>query len=223
MPMSYTGRIKQLTSLAMLIAVAYIAVIISKQIPIKVAGFLTMDFSNVIVVIGGLIFGPAAAAIIAAIVAFIEMLTVSETGFYGFIMNVINTCSFACVAAAFYYRKREMKTAVVGLVAGCLSVTITMMLWNYIITPIYMGVPRAVVAGMLIPVFLPYNILKSGINAVLVIMLYKPVVVSLRSAGLAPANPGNAPGKINWAMMAAAGFLLISFTLLFLVLAGVLK
>jgi len=206
----------------MFTAIAYIMVVISKQIPVNVAGFLNMDFSNVIIVIGGLIYGPVSAAVIAVVVAFIEMLTISQTGFYGFIMNVINTCSFACVTAVLYNRKRSMRSAIISLVAGCLSVTIVMTLWNYIITPVYMGVPRQVVAKMLIPVFLPYNLLKSGINAVLVVMLYKPVIDGLRRAGFAASPAGADKGKVNWGLMAAALFVLISFVLLFLILAGVL-
>ena len=215
-------KTKKLTSVSVLIALAYVVVLLSKQIPIQVAGFLNMDFSNVVVVIGGLIYGPMTAAAIAAVVGFVEMLTISNTGIYGYLMNIVATCSFACIAAAIYKKNRNMKAAIAGLIAGCLSVTATMMLWNYIITPLYMGVPRPVVQGMLVPVFLPYNLLKSGINAALTVLLYKPVVIGLRRAHLVPESPDSQKGNINWGLMTAAGFFFISFGLLFLVLAGVI-
>ena len=38
-----------------------------------------------------------------------------------------------------------------------------MLLWNYLITPIYMGMDREeIVVPMLIPVFLPFNLVKAA-------------------------------------------------------------
>ena len=61
-----------------------------------------------------------------------------------------------------------------------------MMLCNYIITPIYTGLPRETVAGMLLPVFLPFNLIKYGINTAVTLILYKPIVTALRKAHLLP-------------------------------------
>ena len=215
-------KVKRLVSLAMLCTLAFAVTYLSKQIPISVAGFLRMDFKDVIIIIGGFIFGPIAAAAVSIVTSFLEMITISATGFYGFFMNVVSSCAFACIAAAFYKKSRTMKASVAGLVAGALSMTVLMILWNYIITPIYMGLPRGDVAAMLIPVFLPFNLLKSGINVALTILLYKPVIVGLRKAGLAPAGTGSKKGGVNWGLMGAAVFLLASLAVLFLVLAKII-
>jgi hypothetical protein len=53
-----------------------------------------------------------------------------------------------------------------------------------------MKVPRADVAAMLVPVFLPFNLLKGGINASLTMLLYKPAVSALRHANLIQTAPG---------------------------------
>lgn len=60
---------------------------------------------------------------------------------------------------------------------------LVMMLWNYLIAPIYMGYPREAVAELLIPVFLPFNLLKSGLNAGFTFLLYKPITTALRKMG----------------------------------------
>ena len=88
--------------------------------------------------------------------------------------------------------------------------TIVMMLWNYLITPLYMGVPREMVAGMMLSVFLPFNVVKGGLNMALILLLYKPVVTALRKAKLVPEShsPQPAARKLN------AGFLLFSLALL---------
>ena len=50
-----------------------------------------------------------------------------------------------------------------------------MMVANHFITPVFMGVPTAVVDGMLLTVMLPFNLLKAGINSVLTFLVYKTV------------------------------------------------
>ena len=74
--------------------------------------------------------------------------------------------------------------------------TVIMLLWNYLITPLYMGYPRETVAAMLIPTFLPFNLLKSGLNSAILLLIYKPVVTALRKARLIePQAAGTESGK----------------------------
>ena len=53
-----------------------------------------------------------------------------------------------------------------------------MPIWNYLVAPIYMGYPREEVAKLLLPAFLPFNLIKGGLNAVITILLYKPVMMA---------------------------------------------
>ena len=59
-----------------------------------------------------------------------------------------------------------------------------MMLWNYLIAPIYMGHPREEIAKLLLTAFLPFNLIKGGLNAGLTMLLYKPVVTVLRRSNV---------------------------------------
>ena len=211
---------KTIATVAMLCAIAFVAKLISKVFP-DVAGFLSFDLKDVVIVIGGFIMGPLTALVISVIVSLIEMLTVSSTGIIGLVMNVLASCAFACVAAVIYHRDRSMKGAVIGLVAGVLCMTALMLLWNWLITPLYMHVDRSVVVGMLIPTFLPFNLVKGGINATLAMLLYKPVVTALRKAHLV--EEGSAGRRTTkWGVAAVSAVLLVSFVLLALVLAKVI-
>jgi riboflavin transporter FmnP len=197
-------RTKRLTTVAMLCTAAYILVLLSHMLPIKVAGFLNYDPSDIVTVVGGFLFGPLTALLISVVVSFVEFITISSTGVIGLIMNVISTVSFACVAAFIYKRKQTMIGAILALAAGILAMTAAMLLWNYIITPLYMNVPRAQVMTMLLPIFLPFNLLKGALNAAVTLLLYKPLVTALRRANLiaatrggdGAASPGRSPGKI---------------------------
>lgn len=215
--------VKTMTSLAMLTAVAYVVMILSKMLP-QVVGFLQMDLKDTVICIGGFIFGPLAAAVIAIVVAVVEMFTVSDTGIIGLIMNVLATVAFCCTASFVYKKVHSKKGAVIGLALGTVCLTVVMLLWNYLISPIYMEMDRAVVAAMLPTVFLPFNLVKGGLNMAVILLLYKPVVTALRRARLVPESqtivqPG---GKVNAGFLLFSLALLATFVTLTLVLMGIL-
>lgn len=213
---------KFIVTVAMLCAVAFLAKLISNIIPIQVAGFLEFDLKDVIIAIAGFVCGPLSAVIISVIVSLIEMLSISSTGPIGMIMNILSSCSFACVASVLYHRNRSMKGAIVSLICGVVAMTALMLLWNYLITPLYMGVSREVVAGMLLPVFMPFNLLKGGINATLTLLLYKPIVTALHRARLIGDSPTSRKGSVKWGLILVSLVLLATFVLLALVLAGII-
>ena len=174
------SKTKKLTTVAMLCAITYVVMAVGR-IPIVL--FLKYESSDVIVTLGGFIWGPMTSCIVSVVVAVIEMITVSETGILGCIMNIVQTLSFACTAAVIYKKKHTLSGAVIGLVSGWIISVFVMLLWNYLVTPLYMGYSREVVAEMLLPVFLPFNLLKGGLNASITFLLYKPVITALRKSG----------------------------------------
>ena len=96
-----------------------------------------------------------------------------------------------------------------------------MLLWNYIITPIYMGSTREAVAGMLLPVIMPFNLIKSVLNAALVLVLYQPLTNILRRTHLLPALPdGSLRRSYNLSAVFLGLFLLATGVLVALVLTG---
>lgn len=213
-----SDRTKKITTLAMLSAMAFV-VMVFVRIPVVV--FLKYEPKDVIITIGGFLFGPLASVIVSVVVSLVEMVTVSDTGFYGLVMNIIASVSFAAVAALIYQKKRSIGGAVLGLLAGIAVMVPIMLLWNYIVTPIYMGYPRDVVAGMLLPVFLPFNLLKGGLNAALTMLIYKPVVTALRKAGLVPQRDSS-QGGINIGVIVVSGFVLVGLIFILLILNGVI-
>ena len=146
--------------------------------------------------------------------------TISTTGPIGCIMNLLSSCCFACTAALIYKKQRNLNGAILGLLAGSAAMVATMLLWNYLITPLYMtGTTRSDVAAMLIPVFLPFNALKAGFNSALTLLLYKPLVTALRRTGLV-AQRSNTDNNSKLGLYAFAGILLITCILILLVLQG---
>ena len=168
---------KTIASIAMLSALAFLARLIFK-IPVS---FLTFDIKDSIIALGGMIFGPVSGVVIALLVSLIEMI-ISETGPIGFVMNFISSAAFAGTAALIYKFKRTFNGAIIGLFSAVGTTTAVMLLMNLLLTPIYQEVPVEVVIGMLPTLFLPFNFAKTLLNAAIVMLIYKPVVVALRKA-----------------------------------------
>ena len=205
---------KELTTLAMLTAIAY-TLVATIRIPIVL--FLKYEPKDVVITIGGFLMGPGAVLISSFVVALIEMFTISDTGIIGCIMNLLSTCSFAFTAAYVYKRRHTMAGAIAGLIVGTVVMVCTMLLWNYLITPLYMtGTSRSDIAGMLVPVFLPFNLLKAGLNSGFILLLYKPVVNGLRRAGLLP-NASTQKGHTKLGVTVFAILLLLRCILFVLV------
>lgn len=178
------SKIKMMAILAMLTALA-VAADFFLRIP-NIGGFLTYEPKDVILTIGAFIFHPVAGLVMSLVVCLIEMMTVSSTGFIGLLMNFLASGMFVGVASVIYYRKKTMPRAIIGLLAGSAAMIGVMLLWNYIMTPIYMGVPREAVVKMIPTLLLPFNAIKAGLNSALVLFLYKPVVTALRKSNLIP-------------------------------------
>ena len=189
-------RTRTLTLLAMFSAVAFVVMTVGR---VPLVMWLKYDPKDVIITFAGLLFGPLSSLAVSLAVSLIEMVSVSDTGILGCVMNVLSTCSFACTAAFVYSRRRTLGGAVLGLVSGVLLMTAAMLLWNYLLTPLYMNQPREQVAALLVPVFLPFNLFKGSLNAALTLLLYKPLVQGLRRAKLieAPEKTQAASGRSN--------------------------
>ena len=164
----------------MFAAIAYVVTFLVR-IPVL---FLTVDAKDAFICIAAFIYGPLSGVLISFITAFIEMITVSGTGPYGFLMNFISSAAFSFAASYIYSKKKTIIGAIIGLYSGVAVLTAVMMVLNIFITPLYLGVAREAVIEMLPTVLLPFNLGKSLINGAISLMLYKPIVVALRRAHL---------------------------------------
>lgn len=164
---------KKLATAGMLCALAYAAAAVGR-VPLVL--FLKYDPKDVVIAVGGLLFGPLTSAAVALTVSLAEMFTISENGILGFFMNVVSSCSFACPAALVYRKWRTFAGAAAGLLCGWGCMVAVMLFWNYLVAPVYMGCSREEVAKLLLPAFLPFNLIKGGMNAAITLLLYRSVV-----------------------------------------------
>ncbi|NLY71681.1 MAG: ECF transporter S component [Clostridiales bacterium] len=172
--MNRTEGTAKLTKMAMLGAISLVLVLLVR-IPFPPAPFLVYDPADVPIIISGFAFGPLAGIIITFVVSFIQAFALGGDGIIGFFMHMVSTGIFVIVAGLYYKRGKTRKRAVIALVLGVIVMCASMIGWNLLITPIYMGVPREAVLAMILPIILPFNILKGVINALITFIIYKPI------------------------------------------------
>ena len=74
------------------------------------------------------------------------------------------------------------------------------------------------VAALIVPGILPFNLIKNAINVLIVIYLYKPLVNLLRRNNLANSDEG----KVGLAFIIFVVFIVLTILLLFLVQYGII-
>ena len=159
-----------------------LAFILTAVLRFKVA-FLSFDLKDAVLAVISLMYGPLYGVVTAAIVAFLEFLSVSDTGVYGLIMNFISTATFTFIAGIIYKSYRTFKGAIFAVIFSIIGVSSVMMLANILITPYYMGVTAGDVIKMIPTLLLPFNLCKALINAAATVAIYKPVRGVLKKAG----------------------------------------
>ncbi len=179
------SAIKQATGIGVFSALAFITTLICKLIP-QVGGFLTLDAKDSVIAIASFIYGPVAAPAISFIVAFIEFITVSDTGPWGFLMNFLSSIIFSLSASLIYKIKKTLNGAVVGFGVATLLTTVAMALLNIFVTPLYLGVPTSAVIELLPGILIPFNFAKTLLNSSIALLLYKPIINAMRAAKLVP-------------------------------------
>ncbi len=178
--MNRKKSVLQLTMIALFCALAYLCLFVFR---IKVS-FLTFDAKDAVMTIGAMFFGPIAGFTMALLTTLLELITVSDTGFYGWLMNFLGSLSFIMPISMLYTWRKKLSMALIGLAVSIVVMTGTMMLANLYITPLYLGTPRDTVVELIPVLLFPFNLTKAVLNAGIVLVLYKPVSQSLHRAGL---------------------------------------
>ena len=216
--LSSSGKLRRIVLIAVFGALAYALMLV---IHFKVS-FLTLDLKDAVITLAGLYFGPGAALSLSVLVPLLELISVSDTGLYGFLMNFISTATLSVTASLIYRYKRSLVGAIIALLSAAAATVGVMMLFNLWITPYYMGVPVETVKSMIPTLLLPFNAVKSCMNVGLILLLYKPISTVMQRMKLI--EKSTQKQKLDWRtiVVAAVAVVLIaaSIGIIFGVLGG---
>jgi len=169
-------KTNRLVRMAVLSALSIVLVMYVRFPIIPSAPFLEYEPGDVPMLIAAFMYGPAAGFIVTVIVSAIQAFTVSAaSGWVGFVMHVISTGTLVLVSGSIYKRFHTLKGAFAALAAGAAAMTLVMIPSNLFFTVRFYGVPYNAVVAMLPTAILPFNIIKSVANSIIVLVVYKPL------------------------------------------------
>ncbi len=184
----------KLTVAAMLSAVAFILMFIEFPIPMLIPAFIKMDFSDLPALLGAFALGPVYGVVISFMKNLLHIVIKgTSTACVGELSNFILGAIFSAVAGYIYKHHKSRKTAIIGAVAGAVAMGVLSVPSNYfVVYPAYVQfyhMPLEAILGMyqailpsadslikcLIIFNLPFTLVKGLLDAVLCMLIYKPL------------------------------------------------
>ena len=170
------GMVYKIAFLGMLSAISIILVYLLHIPLFPAASFLEYDMADVPIILAAFLFGPTAGLLMTIVVSVVQGLTVSaQSGVIGIFMHIFATGCYVLVAGNLYQRHKTLKGELAALSAGAGSMVVAMILWNLLLTPVFMGAPFEAVLKLMIPAIIPFNLIKAGVNSVIAYFAFKIV------------------------------------------------
>ncbi len=194
LPVRQISQARRITIVAMCGAIAMVLHVFDFSVPFLAPPFYKLDFSEVPVLLCGFFLGPSAGVVCEALKILLKLLIKStSTAFVGDLANFVVGCFFVVPATVVYHLRKSKRSAVVGLVAGTLTMAVFGSFFNavYLIpafSRLYQMPLDAIIAlgtqifpsvhsvtSLVIACVAPLNLLKGVMVSVLTLVLYKRV------------------------------------------------
>jgi len=169
-------KTRDLVTAALLIAAGVVLNMLLRIPLIPNAPFLEYSPSDVPTLLGTFALGPIFGMLIGLLRAIAHFALGSTGGVIGLVMDIASGVVLAGVAGLIYLRLKTRKGAVLALLGGSLAMTVVVVALNYFWAFPAFGAP----ANLVWTTALPFNLIKSAINAVIVFFLYKPLSAILQ-------------------------------------------
>ncbi|MGO2547563.1 ECF transporter S component [Mammaliicoccus vitulinus] len=174
--MSNDNKTKRLLTVSMLIAISFILMFLKFPLPF-LPPYLTMDFSDVPVLVATFAFGPVSGILVTLFKNVLNFLIVSHEP----IGNTANFLASVCLIIPTYYFYRIKKSKLFmgyGLITGVILMTVFMSLMNYfVLLPLYgqimnladlaHNLKMIVSAGII-----PFNLIKGIVISVIYLVIF---------------------------------------------------
>lgn len=169
-------NVRRLARMGVLSALAIVLALLIRFPLMPAAPWLEYDPADIPILIATFLYGPWWGLLMTVVVSVIQGTTVSAaSGWIGIVMHILSTGAFCVVAGLIYRRNKTIKTALVALIAGVLVTTVVMVGCNMIFMPLFLGRALQDVINLLVPVVIPFNLIKAGINAAVTFLMYKSI------------------------------------------------
>mgnify|MGYP003801299777 CR=1 FL=1 len=167
----------KLAQMAMLVAISIVSLyVIPLWSVFPSAPYLQYDVADVPVLIGTMLFGPGAGLVILFLVSIIQGLTISASGgWVGMVMHFCASGALVVISGFIFAKWKKVWSLVLGLALGALAMTAVMVPMNLFLTVRFYGVPYDSVKDLIVPVTIPFNLIKAGLNSTITAILFFPL------------------------------------------------
>lgn len=166
---------KQITSLGLLGAVAFLMMSAFSIPLIPGAQFLRFEPSEIPVLVASATFGPIA-GVMTNLIKDILYFMFRAKGIFGPLSDFLITSVFAFVVGWIYRKKPDSKGLIFACIVGTIARTIVMIPVNCVILPLQFGYGVDQVLQMMPYALIPFNLAKAVINSFGTVMLYHPLI-----------------------------------------------
>ncbi|KRK85810.1 hypothetical protein FC99_GL002299 [Levilactobacillus koreensis JCM 16448] len=171
--------VRAMVEMALFAGVAYVLMFVSLPI-IPIVPYMKLDLSDLVVLLGMSLFGPAGAVLIAAVKELLYFVTtgLDIVNFIGVLTAFIADLALVLPISAVlkHHHQPTLKRQIVAVIVGTLTLTLVLSLANWwVITPLYLkvwgmslGLPvnKLILLGVI-----PFNLIKGIVLGVLFILL----------------------------------------------------
>jgi riboflavin transporter FmnP len=161
---------RQLATMALFIALGAILSFIEFPL-IPGVPFLKYDASTVAAMVAGLTYGAGSGCLVGVLIAAIHGLF--SGNLWGALMNAVVVIAFVLPTALGYRHNKSVPFTIIMMLVSSVAMLVAAVVMNLLVTPIYMGVPFSSVVEMIVPILVPFNIIKAVINCVISFILLK--------------------------------------------------
>lgn len=183
------NKTKVMVKTSMLSVIAFVLMMLESQVPFF-PEFLKIDLSDLPALMAGLAMGPLAGVAVEAVKNILHLL-MTTTGGVGELANFLVGSSLVVPAAFIYQRKKDKRTALLGLAAGVACMAVVGALANYyILLPFYSTFfpIDAIVAmsakvnpaikdmgSLILYAIVPFNLFKGLVLSIITLAVYKRI------------------------------------------------
>jgi riboflavin transporter FmnP len=163
---------RQLATMALFIGLGAVLGFIPIPIwPMAATFGITYDPANVPATLGGLGFGTGPGLVIGILSSVVHGILTADMVGTG--MNIVAVVGFLVPPAMMCKNDKSSKRMALGLGIGCLTSVALIIPANIFVWPNFFHMPLDATIEAIVPIMLPFNLLKAVLNAVLSFLLYK--------------------------------------------------
>lgn len=172
-----TNRVKRMTVISMLSALSFLLLLFAFPI-IPGFAFLKIDFADIPIFIGTMLFGPLWGTLVGILMMVIDILVKdgNPIGLLGIMVRVVASICFITPIYYSIYKTNNLKRIIMGLVSGTILMTLVMFIINlYITLPLYfklsdfnsnISIFKIVLEGII-----PFNIIKGILEGFIIVWI----------------------------------------------------